>query len=300
MAVKALNDAGGWGQALVNEAKKQGLSAELVESADNVNHDDLFFARIAQKKDRREKELPEIIMAKKKGARLIPDFMLLSEYESKIEQSKRYAGWMPETYYITNKEEAKKKIGALGYPFVSKASTGSASRNVRLIKSEEQARQEIDAAFGSGLSAPHGLGERNQRKYLLWQRFVPDNGYDYRACIVGDKIMLLKRYNREDVPFASGSGLVEPINELDAESWLVLVFARNFFNKFGMEWAGIDVVIDRKCDPCAETLFMLETTIGWPKSFNADCVFFDSDNKDSGKKGADIWEVFVNYIRRYV
>jgi hypothetical protein len=81
---------------------------------------------------------------------------------------------------------------------------------------------------------------------------------------------------------------------------MVLVFARNFFNKFGMEWAGIDVVIDRKCDPCAETLFMLETTIGWPKSFNADCVFFDSDNKDSGKKGADIWKVFVNYIRRYV
>ena len=66
MAVKALNDAGGWGQALVNEAKKQGLSAELVESADKVNHDDLFFARIAQKKDRREKELPEIIMAKRK------------------------------------------------------------------------------------------------------------------------------------------------------------------------------------------------------------------------------------------
>ena len=28
--------------------------------------------------------------------------------------------------------------------------------------------------------------------------------------------------------------------------------------------------------------------------------FFDSDNKDSGKKGAGIWEVFVNYIRRYV
>ena len=300
MAVKALNDAGGWGQALVNEAKKQGLSAELVESADKVNHDDLFFARIAQKKDRREKELPEIIMAKKKGARLIPDFMLLSEYESKIEQSKRYKGWMPETYYITEKEEAEKKIGALGYPFVSKASTGSASKNVRLIKNEEQARQEIAAAFGNGLSAPHGLGERNQRGYLLWQRFVPDNGYDYRACIVGDKIMLLKRYNREDVPFASGSGLVEQITELDAESWMVLVFARNFFNKFGMEWAGIDVVIDRKCDPCAETLFMLETTIGWPKSFNADCVFFDSDNKDSGKKGADIWKVFVNYIRRYV
>lgn len=300
MAVKALNDAGGWGQALVNEAKKQGLSAELVESADKVNHDDLFFARIAQKKDRREKELPEIIMAKKKGARLIPDFMLLSEYESKIEQSKRYKGWMPDTYYITEKEEAEKKIGALGYPFVSKASTGSASKNVRLIKNEEQARKEIDAAFGSGLSAPHGLGERNQRGYLLWQRFVPDNGYDYRACIVGDKIMLLKRYNREDVPFASGSGLVEQITELDAESWMVLVFARNFFNKFSMEWAGIDVVIDRRYDPCAETLFMLETTIGWKQSAYADCVFFDSDNKDSGKKGADIWKVFVDYIRRYV
>lgn len=300
MGIKALNDAGGWGQALVSEAKKQGLSAELVESADNVNKDDLFFARIAQKKDRREKELPEIIKAEKKGARLVPDFALLSEYESKIDQSQRYKGWMPETYYITEKARAEQKTNWLGYPFVSKSSTGSASKNVRLIKNEEQARQEIDSAFGSGLSAPHGLGERNQKGYLLWQRFVPDNGYDYRACIVGDKIMLLKRHNREDVPFASGSGLVEPITELDAESWMVLLFARDFFKQFGMEWAGIDVVIDRRCDPCTETLFMLETTIGWKQSAYADCVFFDSDNKNSGKKGSDIWEVFIAYIRRYL
>ena len=270
----------------------------MIESADKVNHDDLFFARIAQKKDRREKELPEIIKAEKKGARLIPDFALLLEYESKIEQSKRYKGWMPETYYITEKARAEQKIHWLGYPFVSKSSTGSASKNVRLIKNEEEARQEIEYAFGGGLSAPHGLGERNQKGYLIWQRFVPDNGYDYRACIVGDKIMLLKRYNREDVPFASGSGLVEPITELNEESWMVLGFARNFFTRFGMEWAGIDIVIDRKI--CAETIFMLETTIGWKQSAYSDCVFFDSKNKDSGKKGADIWEVFVEHLRRYL
>ena len=86
--------------------------------------------------------------------------------------------------------------------------------------------------------------------------------------------MLLKRYNREDVPFASGfRALLNQLTELDAESWMVLVFARNFFNRFGMEWGGIDVVIDRKCDPCTETLFMLETTIGWKQSAYADCVF---------------------------
>lgn len=300
MGIKALNDAGGWGLALVSEAKKQGLEAEIVETAERIGHNDLFFARIAQKKDRREKEIPEILKARGRGARLIPDYNLLMEYESKIEQSKRYTGWMPETHYFIDRETAEQNTGKLGYPFVSKASTGSASKNVRLIENREQAQQEINAAFGSGLSAPHGLGERNQKGYLLWQRFIPDNGYDYRACIVGDKIMLLKRYNREDVPFASGSGLVEPITELNEESWMVLGFARNFFTRFGMEWAGIDIVIDRRCDPCAETLFMLETTIGWKQSAYSDCVFFDSDNKDTGKKGADIWEVFVEHLRRYL
>lgn len=295
MGIKALNDAGGWGQALVSEAKKQGLSAELVESADNVNKDDLFFARIAQKKDRREKELPEIIKAEKKGARLIPDFALLLEYESKIDQSQRYKGWMPETYYITEKARAEQKINWLGYPFVSKSSTGSASKNVRLIKNEEQARQEIEAAFGNGLSAPHGLGERNQKGYLLWQRFVPDNGYDYRACIVGDKVMLLRRWNRPDLPFASGSGLVEPITKLNDETAAVLEFAFRFFRDYNMEWCGIDIVKD----PEANEWRMLETTIGWP-STDYDRVFFDRSGNDTGTCEKDIWKIFCDYIRRYL
>jgi len=296
MAIKALNDAGGWGQALVNEAKKQGIEADVVETSAGVGHKDLFFARIAQKKDRREKEVPEILRARGRGARLIPDYAILMEYESKIEQSKRYKGWMPETYYITEKEEAEKKKGVLGYPFVSKASTGSASKNVRLIKNEEQARKEIDSAFGSGLSAPHGLGERNQRGYLLWQRFVPDNGYDYRACIVGDKIMLLRRGNRKDVPFASGSGITEPIRELNDETESVLEFAYMFFRKFKMGWCGIDIVKDYD----KKEWRMLETTIGWKQSAYSDCVFFDRFGNDMSARGKDIWKVFCDYIGRYL
>ena len=61
--------------------------------------------------------------------------MLLSEYESKIEQSKRYKGWMPETYYITEKEEAEKENrSAWGIRLFQRQVPGQRQRTSRLIQ----------------------------------------------------------------------------------------------------------------------------------------------------------------------
>ena len=293
-----LNDKGKWGLALKTEAINRGWKARFINSTeDMINSDAVFFARIAQNIVQREREIPIIKKAAEIGAIMVPDIDLLLEYESKILQTQRYKEWMPETDYITCAYDAALMLGKHGYPFVSKSSTGSASCNVRLIHNETEGIDEIKKAFSDdGLKAPHGLGEKKQYGYLLWQKLLSGNTYDYRACIVGDKIMLLRRGNRTDVPFASGSGITEPIKKLDKETTEVLEFAFRFFRDFNMEWCGIDIVKD----PETQEWRMLETTIGWKQSAYSDCVFFDRDGNDTGTCGKDIWKVFCDYIRRYL
>lgn len=296
--ILTLNDSGKWGLALKAEAMNRGWKARFVNTPDDIkNNDAIFFARIAQDAKKRECEIHIIKKAADIGVIMIPDIDLLLEYESKILQTQRYKEWMPETDYITSACKASRVIGQHGYPFVSKSSTGSASCNVRLIHNESEAVKEIIAAFSNdGLSAPHGLGEKSQKGYLLWQKLLSGNTYDYRACIVGDKVMLLRRGNRKDIPFASGSGITEPITKLDDETKSVLDFAYKFFNDYDMELCGIDIVKDHDINEWR----MLETTIGWKQSAYSDCVFFDRDGNNTGTRGENIWSVFCDYIRRYM
>jgi glutathione synthase/RimK-type ligase-like ATP-grasp enzyme len=296
--ILTLNDKGKWGLALKTEAINRGWNARFVDSPEDIkNNDAVLFARVAQDYKKRECEIPIIKKAAEIGTIMIPDINLLLEYESKILQAQRYKEWMPETDYITYAYDAALRLGKYGYPFVSKSSTGSASCNVRLVHNEAQAVKEIIEAFSeNGIQAGHKLGEKSQKGYLLWQKLLSGNTYDYRACIVGDKVMLLRRGNRKDVPFASGSGITEPIKKLNNETAEVLEFAFRFFQDFNMEWCGIDIVKD----PETQEWRMLETTIGWKQSAYSDCVFFDRDGNDTGTCGKDIWKVFCDYIRRYL
>lgn len=293
-----LNDSWGWGPLLKAEASNLGWNTKIINNIEDIkNNNALFFARIEQDMTKRNHEIPMIKKAADIGVIMIPDIDLLLEYESKILQTQRYKEWMPETDYITSAYDAALMLGKHGYPFVSKSSTGSASRNVRLIQNESQAVDEIKDAFStSGLFAGHKLGEKSQKGYLIWQKLLSGNDYDYRACIVGDKVMLLRRGNRKNVPFASGSGVTEPVIKLNNEAAEVLDFSFKFFQNYNMEWCGIDVVKD----PETQEWRMLETTIGWKQSAYSDCVFFDRDGNDTGTCGKDIWKVFCNYIRRYL
>jgi glutathione synthase/RimK-type ligase-like ATP-grasp enzyme len=206
-------------------------------------------------------------------------------YEDKVAQSKAYASWLPPTLVLEDREDALAAVEDIDLPFVSKSRTGSASRNVRLITTRAQARAEIEAAFGRGLEAPHKLGELVQKGYLIWQSFCPGNAYDYRVCKIGRRIMILRRYNRDDVPFASGSGKTEAVTALNAETSEVYDFAAKFFEAIGTNWCGIDVVRGRG------GWRLLETTIGWSQKAYADCTFFNSR-----RKGAEMWELVCDEV----
>jgi len=296
--IYALQDAYHCGELFYKEAIARGWDAHLIQHPSQLEiEQSLFFARISQEHEQREKEIPFIQEGIKKNMVFIPDVQLLLEYEDKLKQADRYTGWMPKTTICYSKPQALNWLSTITYPFISKSRTGSASTNVRFIQTEEQALKECTQVFSrEGMMVPHKLGEGIQQGYLIWQQFIPNNSYDYRACIIGNSIMLLRRNNRINVPFASGSGNIEVITELNTETKEVLDFSFKFFNNFNMKWGGIDLVKDYTTNSWK----MLETTIGWKQTAYAKCAFFTQDGTNTGDSGRYIWTVFCDYLERNI
>jgi glutathione synthase/RimK-type ligase-like ATP-grasp enzyme len=125
------------------------------------------------------------------------------------------------------------------YPKVFKLIGGAGSLNVALIKSSYQAKKVIKRMFGRGVKTgdiPIGnvkylnfnnfirktLGPiyyryktglkdnwQKQRGYVLFQDFLPNNDFDTRVTIIGDRAFAFIRKNRKNDFRSSGSGLIE-------------------------------------------------------------------------------------------
>lgn len=139
-------------------------------------------------------------------------------------------------------------------PFVFKLRGVAGSRNVKLVKDNKQTKNLVNQMFGKGMypvlhtlkdpfpkiqkhkknkdwiatliRAPKTLyrifkKKKNsflstERGYFLTQEFYPDNKYDTRITIIGEKAFGYKRKVRPDDFRASGSGLFE-YNNIDKE-----------------------------------------------------------------------------------
>jgi len=281
MRLWVLDDIGGWGKALALAANRPGWSVQL---GGKLPYDPCHaFLRINQGGVRMDQEKALLRQLVSKDFKTIPSLEDGEMYENKLAQTIAYGAFMPRTHVIRGPELAHSYVGNLGYPFLSKSSTGSASCNVRLIKDAASARREIAEVFGDyGMKAPHRLGEQLQRDYLIWQEFLPGNAYDYRVCKIGRPLMILRRGNRDDLPFASGSGKTEAIVELDAETKAVYDASAEFFHHTGTNWCGIDLVKDLQ-----GKWKVLETTIGWSQKAYANCTFFGPTKR----KGAEIFDL---------
>lgn len=166
------------------------------------------------------------------------------------------------------------------FPLVAKLKSGSGSNNVRLIKTQGDAVSYIKRMFGKGISpsvniffkasthykaARGNWGEMkkriarvpeflrryfksrelpNEKGYVYFQEFIPNDGYDIRIVVVNEKISFCTRPVRKNDFRASGGGTTENRKELVPEN--VLVTARNFAQKLGMQKVAFDFVIDNR------------------------------------------------------
>ena len=290
-------DRNNWGQQLALIARKCGIDAHIFRTVDDrMREGDYVFMRIPQWE-------PELSVGKKVASDLtalglitIPDMFTIWSYEDKLMQTDSYIEWMPKTSILRSPwdtwRDAERVIDEIGLPFISKSREGSSSVNVRLITDIDMAQIEWAAVMeGPGRVIHFGNGESGrQLDYLIWQRFCVDNPCDYRVCINGDKVLMLRRHNAHGSSFASGSGRNEPVTTLCRHTKAVLHTAREFFDAFDLKWNGIDIVRDTDGE-----WKILETTLGWSLPAYKDCEYFGTKHK-----GREIWFVLCDGLKRGV
>ena len=179
------------------------------------------------------------------------------------------------SWVFYNRERALEWIGRAEFPLVFKLKGGAGSQNVQLIRSRAQAKRLVEKMFSGGVLAVdlfrtardrfdawrhHRGGLRivlstfkawlsslfrhrdREYGYVYFQKFVPDNQFDIRCIVIGDKAFEIKRICREGDFRASGSGkIVYSRRELNEECVKISFAAAE---KLGTQSLALDFVFD--------------------------------------------------------
>jgi len=89
-------------------------------------------------------------------------------------------------YVSYDKEDALHLVGTLKYPFISKIVPASGSMGVEMVDNPTQARKIVEQAFSRNGRRTFYNSFR-QKNYIYFQEYIPNDGYDVRAIVVGDK-----------------------------------------------------------------------------------------------------------------
>ena len=173
---------------------------------------------------------------------IFPNLNTCWHYDEKVAQhyllnsidAPRVPSWV---FYDYN--QAIDFIENANYPLVFKLSLGAGSANVLKIENKDEAKVMVDRMFNQGIF-PYTLNEYKnnkgkkekfkemieyikndkypaiptwhhmlQKDYVYFQKFLPNNNYDIRITIIGDRAFSFIRYNRDDDFRASGSGKID-------------------------------------------------------------------------------------------
>lgn len=150
---------------------------------------------------------------------------------------------IPDSFYYYSLEDVKKSIGSkmMKFPIIAKLRNGSGSHNVKLIKTKEEMYGYSKIMFTKGLdSAPSLLHKTSsniktsknlktfikrakripeflrslanakkfnkEKGYVFLQEFIPNEGFDLKVVVVGDKLSFIGRKIRKGDFRASGGG----------------------------------------------------------------------------------------------
>jgi len=172
------------------------------------------------------------------GLVVYPDQNTCWHYDDKIAQQYLFEAHgipTPKTWIWYDGEAAREWASTAEYPMVLKLSAGAGSSNVLLVDSLQEVKPWIDQLFSEGITSltdaqlqpwrwkrriiaagkailrgrpafADGVHGHRHKGYLLLQEFLPENAFDTRVTVVGNRAFGYRRFNRPGDFRASGSG----------------------------------------------------------------------------------------------
>lgn len=222
--------------------------------------------------------------AKRMGLRVFPDFDDAWHFDDKVAEMyilQALNAPMPEShvYYYKEAMENDLRKGKIVLPIIGKLRTGSGSHNVKLLETEHALKKYASKMFSNGFNpapslfykassnirsshdkqqfmnklkrAPEFLrtlaGARHfphEKDYVYLQQFIPNDGYDMKVVVVGDKCSFLVRPIRSHDFRASGGGEVFFDKKYFKEQ--IIESAFKVSDALGSQCMGYDYVVNRE------------------------------------------------------
>ena len=180
------------------------------------------------------------------GVKVFPNFHTAWHFDDKVAQKyllESIGAPLVSSYVFYEKNLALEWAVKTTYPKVFKLKGGAGSANVKLVRTKSDAFKLIDKSFSKGFSqfdrleylkeryrkyksgqdtligVAKGLGrlliptayakwQSREKGYVYFQEFMPDNLFDIRVIVIGDKAFAIKRLVRKNDFRASGSGSI--------------------------------------------------------------------------------------------
>lgn len=242
------------------------------------------------------------------GVKVFPDFRTGWHFDDKVAQKyllEAIGAPLVPSYVFYDKKEAVTWAKNTDYPKVFKLKGGAGSANVKLVRNRRQAEKLIRKAFGRGfpqfdrwgnlrerirryrdgqdslIGIAKGLGrlviptqyskmQNREKGYVYFQDFIPENDYDIRIIIIGDRAFGVKRMVRKNDFRASGSDIKRFEKEEIDIKYVKLAFDLN--EKLKSQSIAFDFILKEN------TPVLVEISYGFSVEFYDPCPgYWDHD-----------------------
>lgn len=216
------------------------------------------------------------------GKKVFPNFKSAWHFDDKLGQKYLFEAndiKSAKSYAFYDKDSALSWANETSYPKIFKLRGGASSANVSMVSSKKEANKLINKAFGKGfplfnawqifkdtlklykqkkakLSELEFYLKRTlfpnkysfsllptQKGYVLFQDYIPNDGFDYRVQITGKKAICMLRYARDNDFRASGGHQNKFDKSLIKKD--VIDFAFEIYRKLDLQTCALDIVRDK-------------------------------------------------------
>lgn len=222
-----------------------------------------------------------LLSAKKMGLKVFPDHNTNWHFDDKVSQSYILGAInapIPNAWTFYTLKSALSFFESYSeYPVVAKLKTGSGSNNVSLLKNKTEAVKYAEKMFGKGINPSPSLIYKtksnvksskslktfisrmkripdfvqslkttkqfdNEHGYVYLQEYIPNEGFDLKVVVIGNKLSFLARDIRKGDFRASGGGSIRYEKSLITNEVREIAFGIS--DELGFQCMGYDFVID--------------------------------------------------------